>query len=91
VLTPGTRLDNDPRPHKAHQNRARVVLEKRGWFGELLECRALSELHPVLGLAVLKGRKMFAMDLSFAMSVHLRKTDLPPLRGGRVFKLGTWG
>jgi hypothetical protein len=68
-----------------------LVLEKRGWFGELLEYRALSELHPVLGLAVLKGRKMFAMDLSFAMSVHLRKTDLPPLRGGRVFKLGTWG
>ena len=63
-----------------------LVLEKRGWFGELLEYRALSELHPVLGLAVLKGRKMFAMDLSFAMSVHLRKTDLPPLRGGRVFK-----
>ena len=27
--------------------------------GELLEYRALSELHPVLGLAVLKGRKMF--------------------------------
>jgi hypothetical protein len=26
------------------------------------------------------------VDVSFFMSVHLYKTDLPPFQGGRVFK-----
>src|SRR6202021_918586 len=45
------------RPHKAHQNRPRPRARNWGWGSELLEYRALSELHPVLGLAVLRGRQ----------------------------------
>ena len=49
----------------------------------MLEYCAKSELDPRSGFGVLKGRKMFGMEVSFFISVDLRKTDLPPLRGGR--------
>jgi hypothetical protein len=63
-----------------------LVLEKYGWGAEVLEHCALSELHPAsAGLEVLKGWKMVRMDVSFFVSVDLRKTDPPPLCGAGAF------
>ena len=61
VLTPAT--GSIKRPALTRRIKIVLVLEKWGWVGELLEYRALSELRPVLGLAVLRGRKISIWDV----------------------------
>src|ERR1700722_16925386 len=59
VLNPG-QIPKKPRPHKAHQNRLVLVLEKRGWVGELSVVLRQVRIAPrIAGLAVLKGRQIF--------------------------------
>ena len=80
VLTPGTGLKTGPPSQDASKSSSCSCSKSGVGLAKLLEYRALSELHPVLGLAVLKGRQ-----IGFAKVNETSVKYLPPLQGGSSF------